>query len=156
MGMSAGQTGGRGTRGHRRRGRHHRMMSEINVTPFVDVMLVLLVIFMVAAPMMQQGFEIQLPKSAQNRALKTQPITVAVPISFRKDQRVQLNSEAVRLDLLSERVRQELTGRASQDVVLSADGQITYQEVITVMDRLMQGGVSNVNMQTQPLAGRTP
>ncbi|MGO4833732.1 biopolymer transporter ExbD, partial [Rhizobiaceae sp. 2RAB30] len=52
MGMSIGQTGGRGGRGHRRRGRHHSLMSEINVTPFVDVMLVLLIIFMVAAPML--------------------------------------------------------------------------------------------------------
>jgi biopolymer transport protein TolR len=152
MQQPVGRTGGRRARAMR----VSSSLAEINVVPLIDVMLVLLVIFMVAAPMMQQGFEIQLPKSAQNRALKTQPITVAVPISFRKDQRVQLNSEAVRLDLLPERVRQELTGRASQDVVLSADGQITYQEVITVMDRLMQGGVSNVNMQTQPLAGRTP
>ena len=79
MGMSAGQTGGRGTRGHRRRGRHHRMMSEINVTPFVDVMLVLLIIFMVAAPLLTVGVPIDLPET-QAKALNsdTQPITVSI------------------------------------------------------------------------------
>ena len=79
MGMSAGQTGGRGSRGHRRRGRHHGMMSEINVTPFVDVMLVLLIIFMVAAPLLTVGVPIDLPET-QAKALNsdTQPITVSV------------------------------------------------------------------------------
>ena len=79
MGMSAGQTGGRGTRGHRRRGRHHGLMSEINVTPFVDVMLVLLIIFMVAAPLMTVGVPIDLPET-QAKALnsETQPITISI------------------------------------------------------------------------------
>src|SRR6185295_17093970 len=79
MGMSALQTGGRGSRGHRRRGRHHRLMSEINVTPFVDVMLVLLIIFMVAAPLLTVGVPIELPET-QAKAMnsETQPITVSV------------------------------------------------------------------------------
>ena len=152
MQQPVGRTGGRRARAMR----VSSSLAEINVVPMIDVMLVLLVIFMVAAPMMEQGFEIQLPKSSQNRALKTQPVTVAVPISFRKDRRVQLNGAAVSLDLLPERVRQDLTGRASQDVVLSGDGQITYQELVSVMDQLMRGGVSNISMQTQPLAGRRP
>ena len=75
MGMSAGIVG-RGGRGHRRRGRHHALMSEINVTPFVDVMLVLLIIFMVAAPLLTVGVPIDLPET-QAKALNsdTQPIT---------------------------------------------------------------------------------
>src|SRR6218665_1319063 len=79
MGMSVGASGGRGGRGHRRRGRHHGVMSEINVTPFVDVMLVLLIIFMVAAPMMTVGVPIDLPET-QAKALnaETQPITISV------------------------------------------------------------------------------
>src|SRR5215468_10758314 len=78
MGMSVGIQG-RGGRGHRRRGRHHRLMSEINVTPFVDVMLVLLIIFMVAAPLLTLGVPIDLPET-QAKALnsETQPITVSV------------------------------------------------------------------------------
>src|SRR5690349_23339878 len=78
MGMSMGSQG-RGGRGHRRRGRHHGLMSEINVTPFVDVMLVLLIIFMVAAPLLTVGVPIDLPET-QAKALnsETQPITISV------------------------------------------------------------------------------
>src|ERR1041384_4858030 len=79
MGMAVGGSSGRGGRGHRRRGRHHALMSEINVTPFVDVMLVLLIIFMVAAPLLTVGVPIDLPEtraSAMNP--ETQPITVSV------------------------------------------------------------------------------
>ncbi|RUZ55325.1 biopolymer transporter ExbD, partial [Mesorhizobium sp. M7A.F.Ca.CA.004.05.2.1] len=78
MGMSMGM-GGRGGRGHRRRGRHHALMSEINVTPMVDVMLVLLIIFMVAAPMLTVGVPIDLPDT-QAKAMNadTQPITVSI------------------------------------------------------------------------------
>jgi len=131
-------------------------LAEINVVPLIDVMLVLLVVFMVAAPMMKQGFPVQLPKSAKSAPIKMQPISVTVPISFRKDGRVMINAESVGIDVLSERVRQELSGRASQDVVLAADGQVTYQEVVTVMDALKRGGVNNVNMETQPLPRRAP
>src|ERR1044071_3833475 len=80
MGMSVSSGGqGRGGRGHRRRGRHHGPISEINVTPFVDVMLVLLIIFMVAAPMMTVGVPIDLPET-QAKAMNsdTQPITISV------------------------------------------------------------------------------
>ncbi|RVC48040.1 biopolymer transporter ExbD, partial [Mesorhizobium sp. M00.F.Ca.ET.038.03.1.1] len=78
MGMSAAGAGGsgRGGRGHRRRGRHHGLMSEINVTPMVDVMLVLLIIFMVAAPLLTVGVPIDLPDTqAKAMNVDTQPIT---------------------------------------------------------------------------------
>src|ERR1700754_2273891 len=81
MGMSVG-TAGRGGRGHRRRGRHHGLMSEINVTPFVDVMLVLLIIFMVAAPLLTVGVPIELPETqAKEMNSETQPITVSINAS---------------------------------------------------------------------------
>ena len=78
MAMSVA-TGGRGSRGDRRRGRRHHLMSEINVTPFVDVMLVLLIIFMVAAPLLTVGVPIDLPET-EAKALnsETQPITISV------------------------------------------------------------------------------
>lgn len=152
MQQPMGRMGGRRARAMR----VSTSLAEINVVPLIDVMLVLLVIFMVAAPMMKQGFEVQLPKSTQNRAIKTQPINVTVPISFRKDRRVQLNAESVGFDVLPERIRQELSGRTSQDVVLSADGQTLYQELVNVMDQLKRGGVNNISMQTQPAARRVP
>ena len=78
MGMSVGAAG-RGGRGHRRRGRHHGLISEINVTPFVDVMLVLLIIFMVAAPLLTVGVPIDLPETRANAMNpETQPITISV------------------------------------------------------------------------------
>ena len=80
MGMSVGQGGGRGGRGHRRRGRHHGVISEINVTPFVDVMLVLLTIFMVAAPLMTVGVPVQLPETAAAPlpVVDEEPLTVTL------------------------------------------------------------------------------
>ena len=93
-------------------------LAEINVVPLVDVMLVLLVIFMVAAPMMQQGFPVKLPQSRQSRAVDA-PVTVTVPVSFRKDQRAQVGDEFVRFDLLAERVRQALDQRGTKRVMLA-------------------------------------
>src|SRR5262245_52937095 len=92
---------GSGRRGGRRAraGRVSTSLAEINVVPLVDVMLVLLVIFMVAAPMMTQGFQVRLPQSRQSRAVSA-PVTVTVPLSFRKDRRVQIDEEMVNFDVL--------------------------------------------------------
>src|SRR6185295_9561291 len=88
-------------------------LAEFNVVPLVDVMLVLLVIFMVAAPMMQQGFTVQLPQSRQSKAL-AEPITVTVPSTFRQDRRVRIGSEIVTLNALPERIKQALFGQPQQ------------------------------------------
>jgi biopolymer transport protein TolR len=130
-------------------------LAEINVVPMIDVMLVLLVIFMVAAPMMQQGFPIQLPQSRTAKAIN-EPVTITVPLSFRKDKRVRLGDEAVGIDVLAERVRQALSGQLQQTVVLAADGAAMWQEVITVFDTLVAGGVDRVSVQTQPVIAKTP
>jgi biopolymer transport protein ExbD len=128
-------------------------LAEINVVPLVDVMLVLLVIFMVAAPMMQQGFPVRLPESRQSKAISA-PVTVTVPLSFRRDQRVEIDGDSVSFEFLSERIRQALDARTDKSVVLSGDGGILYGELIAVFDRLREGGVENVSMQTQPATGR--
>ena len=80
MGMSVSAGGGRGGRGHRRRGRHHGLMSEINVTPMVDVMLVLLIIFMVAAPLMTSSIDIDLPIASGGKQIQANapPLTLSV------------------------------------------------------------------------------
>jgi biopolymer transport protein ExbD len=128
-------------------------LAEINVVPLVDVMLVLLVIFMVAAPMMQQGVTVQLPQSRQSKAI-SEPVTVTVPMSFRKDRRVRIGSQAVGLDVLPERIKQALYGQPEQGVILAGDGGITLQELFTIADQLMAGGVRNVALQSQPPTGR--
>jgi biopolymer transport protein ExbD len=146
-------------RGSGRRARVMRVstsLAEINVVPLVDVMLVLLVIFMVAAPLMKQGFPVQLPQSKESMPIKVSPVTVTIPRSFRRDQRVRIDEESVTITALSERVRQALSSRTTKDVVLATDGDVTAQEIATVFDRLRQAGVSNIGFQTQPPIGRTP
>ncbi len=130
-------------------------LAEINVVPLIDVMLVLLVVFMVAAPLMQQGFPVQLPQARQARAI-SEPVTVTIPAAFRRDRRVRLGEEAVALDVLPERVRQALFGQLQQNVVLAADGGTSWQDVVTVFDSLLAGGVNQVSIQTQPPVVRYP
>jgi biopolymer transport protein TolR len=139
------RTGGRRARAMR----VSTSLAEINVVPLVDVMLVLLVIFMVAAPMMQQGFNVQLPQSRQAKAI-SEPVTVTVEFSFRTDRRVRVGSEYVKLDVLAERVKQALYGQAQQGVILAGDGRITLDEVMLIADQLTSAGVKNVAIQAQP------
>jgi biopolymer transport protein ExbD len=141
-------------RSGRRRGRGSRVSSslaEINVVPLVDVMLVLLVIFMVAAPMMQQGFPVKLPQSRRSVATSA-PVTVTIPASFHRDQHVQLDGESVPLATLDERVRQAIAVKDKKDVMLAGDAALPYGDVIAVWDKLKAAGVNNVNVQTQPAA----
>ena len=128
-------------------------LAEINVVPLVDVMLVLLVIFMVAAPMMQQGVNVQLPQSRQASAISA-PVTVSIPATFGRDHRVRIGSDVVTLEALPERIKQALLGQSQQGVVLAGDGKISYQELSTVIGQLYAGGVRNIGMQFQPPSGR--
>jgi biopolymer transport protein TolR len=139
--------------GRRARGaRVSSSLAEINVVPLVDVMLVLLVIFMVAAPMMQQGFPVNLPQSRQSRAV-TAPITVTVPRSFRTDRRVQIGDEWISFAVLQERIRQAVDARGSKRVIVAGDGALTLTELSMVLDKLNEGGVENASIQTQPATG---
>ena len=142
------QNGGSGS-GRGRRGRGMRVstsLAEINVVPLVDVMLVLLIIFMVAAPMMQQGISVNLPQSRRSPALpaNNEPIYVTVPVAFGRNRVVQIGNESVRIDVLRERVRQLIEPRSVKEVFLRADGEVTVQQVMEVMDRLKEGGVEKV------------
>jgi biopolymer transport protein TolR len=144
------------SRGGGRRARGSRVSSslaEINVVPLVDVMLVLLVIFMVAAPMMQQGFPVQLPRSRRSVATNA-PVTVTIPSAFARDRRVQIDGEFVRLAVLAERVRQAMDAKDKKDVMIAGDASVSYGDFISVMDQLRAGGVNNVSMQTQPPTGQ--
>ncbi len=104
--------------------------------------------------MMQQGYGVQLPQSTRAKPVNAEPINVAVPLSFGKDQTVLLDGARVRLSFLAERIRQAVEGRTSPDVYLRADGQLPYQAVVTVMDELKAGGVRNVMQLTAPSNGR--
>jgi len=135
-------------RGGRRRKRVGTALSEINVVPLVDVMLVLLIIFMVAAPMMQRGLDVSLPESRRSDQISSERIFVTIPVSFRTDQLLQVDDESVRFDVLQELMRQTLETQAGRDVFVRGDGGITYQELIQVMDELKAGGVESVGLIT--------
>ena len=130
-------------------------LAEINVVPLVDVMLVLLIIFMVTAPMMQQGFAVNLPQSTRSQPLDAAPLYVTVPSDIGTTGRVHFGDtgEEIRMTLLAERVRQELANREKKDVYIRGDGAVTLQQLMSVFDMLKEGGVERVGIVSQP-AGR--
>ena len=133
--------------GQRRRGRRvATSLSEINVIPLVDVMLVMLIVFMVAAPMMQRGLDVNLPEARRADPIEAQRLYVTVPLSFRTDGMVQVDDAPVSFDVLHERIGVELDGRSDRDVLLRGDGGITYNELMSVMDKLKEGGVEEVGL----------
>jgi biopolymer transport protein TolR len=143
----------RGTGAGPRRGRALRVSSslaEINVVPLVDVMLVLLIIFMVTAPMMQQGLQVNLPQSSRSTPVTAQPIYVTVPADFNRTHTVQLDKDAVRIDFLQERLRQAILARDDKSVFIRADAAASVQDLATVMDKLKAAGVERVGWMTKP------
>ena len=132
----------------RRRGRRvSTSLSEINVVPLVDVMLVLLIIFMVAAPMMQKGVEVNLPVTRRADKLTTaEPLYVTVPLSYRTDRRIFIDKESVPIDVLAERMKQAMLARADKQVYLRGDGAVMFQDVMDVFGRLKEAGVQRVGV----------
>ncbi len=146
--MAAGTIGsdtGSGARRGRRR-RRARPMSEINVTPFVDVMLVLLIVFMVAAPLLTTGVPVQLPQAAA-RALPTEPeepLTVTLTADGRT---LLMSSETESVDLVAQ-LTAIAAERDSRRVYLRADGSIPYETVMRVMATLAEGGFADIGLVT--------
>ena len=136
--------GGGGSRRRRRAGRHPAAMSEINVTPFVDVMLVLLIIFMVAAPLLTVGVPVQLPKTAAE-ALPTEQEEPLV-VSLTAEGEITIMTTPVPENELITRLRGIATERADDKVFLRADGAISYERVMQVMGALNAGGFSNIGL----------
>jgi biopolymer transport protein TolR len=144
---------GSGGNGRTRRGRGARVttvLNEINVVPLVDVMLVLLIIFMVTAPMMQQGLNVNLPQSRRAAAVTAEPIYVTVPLTYRTTRVVQIDKDEVRVDILNERIKQALLMRTDKSVFVRGDGGVTLQELMQVMDKLKEGGVEKVGIVSRP------
>jgi biopolymer transport protein TolR len=149
--VQQGGSGGGNGRNRRARGRSvATTLSEINVVPLVDVMLVLLIIFMVTAPMMQQGLSVNLPQARRAQPVTAEPIYVTVPLTYRKSRIVQIDKDEVRVDILHERVRQALLTRDDKSVFLRGDGGVTLQELMQVMDKLKEAGVEKVGIVSRP------
>ena len=142
--------GSSGGRGRARGARVSTSLSEINVVPLVDVMLVLLIIFMVAAPMMTQGVAVNLPKAANASNVPAKPIYITVPASYSKDRRVQIGDEWIGVDALPERVKQALLESSDKSLYLRGDGAVAWKDVIFVFDRLKAAGIEKVGVVTVP------
>jgi biopolymer transport protein TolR len=146
---------GGSSRGRRGRTSHvATSLSEINVVPLVDVMLVLLIIFMVTAPMMQQGLEVNLPQARRATPVSAQPVYVTVPADFSRSRIVQIDKDEVRIDILHERVRQALLMRDEKSVFIRADAGASVQDLMTVTDKLREGGVDKVGLMSKPVERR--
>jgi biopolymer transport protein TolR len=118
-------------------------------------MLVLLIIFMVSAPMMQQGFGVRLPQAQRAQPISAEPIYITVPLTFETDRVVLVGENRVGLNFVAEQVLQALKDRPTRDVYLGGDGQVYYQSIISVMDRLKAGGVDRVMLAISPPDGRS-
>jgi biopolymer transport protein TolR len=146
-----------GGSGHGRRARALRVstsLAEINVVPLVDVMLVLLIIFMVAAPMMTQGMAVNLPQARRANPVSAQPIYVTVPASFAKDRVVQIGDDDIRIDILAERVRQAMLERTDKSLFVRGDGSVAYKDLVYVIDKLKDAGIEKVGLITVPVGSR--
>jgi biopolymer transport protein TolR len=123
------------------------IMAEINVTPLVDVMLVLLVIFMVTAPMMQQGVQVNLPK-ANTKAMT--PQDEAVVVSVDKNGKVFINKDQIPASDLRNRLTAMFASREKKEVFLKADAGVPYGEVVRAMADIKGAGIERLGMVTEP------
>ncbi len=128
-------------------GNNSELMSDINVTPFVDVMLVLLIIFMVTAPMMIEGLNVDLPE-ATAKPLDSEKEHLVITID--KNHLVYINDFKVSVDFLGEKLNKMLQGRSDREVYLKADKNIPYGIVVQVMAEIKKAGIEQLGMITEP------
>jgi biopolymer transport protein TolR len=129
----------------------HRAMSEINVTPLVDVILVLLIIFMVTAPMMQQGVDVDLPQTTA-KPIDSQDERLIISINAQKE--IFLNQEKVDPLLLRRRLERSMAAKLNTEVLLRADRSVPYGFVVQTMAEIKNAGIEKLGMVTEPLEAR--
>jgi biopolymer transport protein TolR len=127
-------------------------LAEINVTPLVDVMLVLLIIFMVTAPMLQRSVDVRLPRVESGTDARDQHTVVSID----RRSRLYLNDRPVHIDLLRERLGEALGARRDRFVFLRADREVDYGRVMAVMNEIKRSGVDQVGLVTEPPPARRP
>jgi len=128
-------------------GRTQTSISDINVTPLVDVVLVLLIIFMVTAPVLQSGIEVSVPKTRTVKEITEERMV----ISINKQQRVFLGNDPVNINEIKSKLRQRIRDPQNQSVFIRADEDVPFGAFATVMDAVKGAGITNVSIVTQPL-----
>jgi biopolymer transport protein TolR len=128
-------------------GRTQTSISDINVTPLVDVVLVLLIIFMVTAPVLQSGIEVSVPKTRTVKEITEERMV----ISINKQQRVFLGNDPININEIKTKLRQKIRDPQNQSVFIRADEDVPFGAFATVMDAVKGAGITNVSIVTQPL-----
>ena len=137
MAMDLGATGNRSS----------RALAEINITPLVDVVLVLLIIFMLTAPIVQSGIEVAVPKTRTVKQISEERIVISVD----RQQRVFLGNDPININQIGSKLREKIRDPRGQSIYLRADEDVPFGAFAAVMDAVKQAGISNVSIVTQPL-----
>jgi biopolymer transport protein ExbD/biopolymer transport protein TolR len=128
-------------------GRTQTSLSDINITPFVDVVLVLLIMFMVTAPVLQSGIDVAVPKTKTVKEITEERLVISID----KQQRVYLGNDPININEIPQRLREKIRDPRGQSIFLRADENVPFGAFATVMDAVKQSGISNVSIVTQPL-----
>ena len=126
---------------------NNKLMSDINITPFVDVMLVLLIIFMVTAPMMTQGVEVNLPQTT-TKNIKTHEDPLILTVT--KNQEISLEKHKIKLEKLERKLEKIFENRKNKEILLRADKDVPYGFVIKVIAGVKRAGIDKLGMITEP------
>jgi len=128
-------------------GRTQSALADINITPLVDVVLVLLIIFMVTAPVLQSGIEVNVPRTRTVKEITAERVVVTI----NKDQRVFLGNDAVNINQIAAALRKKIRDPRNQFIFVRADENVPFGAFATVMDAVKQSGITNVSIVTQPV-----
>jgi biopolymer transport protein ExbD/biopolymer transport protein TolR len=128
-------------------GQTRTSLADINITPLVDVVLVLLIIFMISAPVLQSGVEVNVPKTRTVKEITEQRIVVTID----REQKIFLNDKPINVHDLPQALHQASTDPSHQSIYLRSDERVPFGAFATVMDAVKQSGITNVSIVTQPL-----
>jgi biopolymer transport protein TolR len=129
------------------RGRTQSSLADINVTPFVDVVLVLLIIFMLTAPILQSGIDVNVPKTRTVKEISEERLVITID----RSQRVYLGNDPININQIGQKLRAKLRDPGRQSIFLRADQNVPFGAFATVMDAVKQAGISNVSIVTEPI-----
>ncbi len=128
-------------------GRTQTSLADINVTPLVDVVLVLLIIFMVTAPILQSGIEVAIPHTKTVKQITEERLVITID----REQRVFLNNDPININQIGPQLHQKIRDPEGQSIFIRADENVPFGAFATVMDAVKQSGITNVSIVTQPL-----
>ena len=133
-------------------GQGHRAVADINITPLVDVVLVLLIIFMITAPILQSGIEVAVPKTKTVNEITEERLVITID----RTQRVYLGDAPINLNEVGAKLREKFRDPERQSIFVRADENVPFGAFATVMDAVKQAGITNVSIVTEPLRTSKP